>query len=107
MKIKFITKTFLFSLLITSKLLAENQVGVIVPLTGSFARYGYRIIENIKELKKTDIKFYYEDEGCNPKLAIKSYEKLRLVNGIKIFLGPWCGSSQVAVAPMIINLNSG
>ncbi|RMD84594.1 MAG: amino acid ABC transporter substrate-binding protein, partial [Candidatus Dadabacteria bacterium] len=81
--------------------LAENNIGVIIPLSGNFARYGQQIQQSLQETKSTSIKYIYEDEGCHPRKAITAYKKLTVINGIKIFIGPFCGSPQTAVAPML------
>jgi len=81
---------------------AENvKVGVIVPLTGPFARYGMKIQEAISSFANDRVSFVFEDEGCDPKMAVSAYKKLSEIQGIRLFLGPWCGSPQSAVAPQL------
>ena len=79
----------------------ENSVGVILPMTGEFARYGERIRHGIDGKRSEAVKFLYEDEGCNPAKAVSAFHKLRAATGAQLFLGPWCGSPQVAVAALL------
>lgn len=80
---------------------AEPSLGAILPLTGDFGRYGQKVREGIESAGPLPARFVWEDEGCNPRAAISAYRKLSDVDGIKIFFGPWCGSPQTAVAPLI------
>jgi ABC-type branched-subunit amino acid transport system substrate-binding protein len=84
---------------------AENSVGVILPMTGEFARYGERIRQGIEGKRSKSVKFVYEDEGCNPAKAVGAYHKLRAATGAELLLGPWCGSPQVAVAALLKKTN--
>lgn len=78
------------------------KVGVILPLTGAFARYGEKIRQTIESLaKESPIDLVFENEGCDPAIAVRAYRRLSDVEGIDIFLGPWCGSPQKALAPLI------
>lgn len=79
----------------------DTKIGVIVPLTGPFARYGNKIQKAITEFADDHISFVFEDEGCDPMMAVNSYKKLTEINRINLFLGPWCGSPQSAVAPQL------
>ena len=79
----------------------KTKIGVILPLTGAFARYGMRIQKTISEYSNDKVEFVFEDEGCDPKTAFTAYKKLTELNQVKYFLGPWCGSPQNAVAPQI------
>lgn len=79
----------------------EVKIGVIVPLTGSFARYGEKIQKVISAFDDEKVQFVFEDEGCDPKVAVTAYKKLVELDGIKLFLGPWCGSPQSAIAPLL------
>ena len=77
------------------------KVGVILPLTGAFARYGAHIQSVVSHFSTDKIDFVYEDEGCDPKISVTAFKKLSDFDGIKYFLGPWCGSPQSAVAPLL------
>jgi ABC-type branched-subunit amino acid transport system substrate-binding protein len=92
---------WIISLLLAAPLVwAESiKIGVMVPLTGPFARYGIRIQEAISSYASEHVSFVFEDEGCDPKMAVSAYKKLSALDGITLFLGPWCGSPQSAVAP--------
>jgi ABC-type branched-subunit amino acid transport system substrate-binding protein len=79
----------------------EARIGVILPLSGPFAQYGAKIQQNLEAGKGPNIKFVFEDEGCDPRIAINAYKKLSEHDGISLFLGPWCGSPQSAVAPQL------
>jgi len=81
---------------------AEPRVGVILPMTGEFARYGDMIRSGLEGELQGRASLLYEDEGCIfPKTAVSAFQKLRSVDGVRLFLGPWCGSPQVAVASLI------
>jgi branched-chain amino acid transport system substrate-binding protein len=93
-------------LLFSSIASAETvKVGVILPLTGAFARYGSKIQEAISAFNDPNITFIFEDEGCDPKTAVSAYKKLTDFDKVSIFLGPWCGSPQSAIAPLIKSKN--
>lgn len=77
------------------------RIGVILPLTGPFTKYGERIRKGLAQSELSKAELSLEDEGCDPKIAITAYKKLSELDGIQIFLGPWCGSPQTAVAPQI------
>lgn len=78
-----------------------ESVGVILPMTGDFARYGEKVREGLESKKPSAIKFVYEDEGCNPRVAVSAFHKLRAADKLTLFLGPWCGSPQIAVASLL------
>ncbi len=80
---------------------AEHSIGIILPMTGEFARYGEKIRSGLETKKRSDVRYVYEDEGCNPKTAVSAHQKLSSADGIRVFLGPWCGSPQVAVASLL------
>ncbi len=88
-------------LLPSIKLFAETNVGVIIPLAGDFARYGERVRDGILSAKSTDLKYFFDDEKCSPSVAVTAYKNLSALHNVNFFLGPWCGSPQTAVAPLI------
>ncbi len=98
----------LFAACSGATLFAEEKasIGVILPFSGDFARYGEQVRAGIEASPLKEYTLVYEDEGCDPKKAIDAYKKLSTVNHIRIFLGPWCGSPQMAVAPQLIRDNS-
>jgi len=85
---------------------AEGSVGVILPMTGEFARYGERIRRGIESKRTASVEFVYEDEGCTPAKAVGAFHKLRAASRAELFLGPWCGSPQVAVASLLKKTNA-
>lgn len=91
----------LAALLLPAPLHAESTVGVILAMTGDFARYGEKMRVGFESKKAPNVKYVYEDEGCEPKKAVTAYQKLSALDGIRVFLGPWCGSPQVAVASLL------
>lgn len=107
---KNLCKLVLVGSFISSSLLAISisnaqdnlTIGVITPLTGPFARYGEKIQQSILKYSDPTVKFIFEDEGCDPKKAITAYKKLSERAGVKLFIGPFCGSPQSAVAPLLI-----
>ncbi|MCB0318575.1 MAG: ABC transporter substrate-binding protein [Bdellovibrionales bacterium] len=78
----------------------EYNVGLIAPLTGDFARYGEKIADSVNKATPEGFKLLTEDEACTGRVAITSYNKLSKVDNVKFYLGPWCGSPQLSVAPL-------
>lgn len=92
----------LFTLLVSpAHATPTSSIGVILPLVGDFARYGERLRRGVESGSDKGTHFIFEDDGCLPKKAVEAFYKLRRVDGVKLFLGPWCGSPQVAVAPLL------
>lgn len=104
---KFVSAAVALSIVAVSSLSnAETKIGVILPMTGDFARYGDTIREGLERVRTADVTYVYEDEGCHPKTAVSAFHKLRSVDNISLFLGPWCGSPQVAVSNLLQQNNS-
>jgi ABC-type branched-subunit amino acid transport system substrate-binding protein len=81
---------------------SRTKVGVIAPLTGAFAQYGAKIRAAVEQsAKELPIDLIFEDEGCDPAMALRAYRRLADVEGVQLFLGPWCGSPQRVLAPQI------
>lgn len=76
-------------------------IGVLAPLTGPFANYGATIRRAIEGVKRPEINWIFQDEGCDPAKAVTAYHRLSSVDGVKFFLGPCCGSPQKSVAPLL------
>ena len=84
------------------------KVGVITPLTGIVASFGEeskRGIEAAKlklrtQMPDTEIEIVYEDDKCDPKVALSAFKKLTALDGVKIIIGPMCGSPQEVLAPI-------
>ena len=70
-------------------------------IASDFARYGEKIRVGLESKKASNVRYVYEDEGCEAKKAVSAYRKLSALDGIRVFLGPWCGSPQVAVASLL------
>jgi ABC-type branched-subunit amino acid transport system substrate-binding protein len=102
---RFVTTVFLLSVAVCVRTTVHAQppetIGVILPMTGDFARYGEKVREGLESKKIASVKFIYEDEGCNPRSAVSAFHKLRAADKLNIFMGPWCGSPQVAVASLL------
>ena len=90
----------------TSSILhAENKIGVILPMTGDFARYGKTVRQGLESTKLSPFKYVYEDEGCNPRAAVSAFHKLYSFDKAKVFVEPWCGSPQIAVASLLAQVD--
>ena len=74
------------------------SVGVIAPLSGDFVRYGQRIREGVLSSSIRKEFLLFEDEGCEARKAVAAYEYLHATKGVRVFIGPFCGSPQVVVA---------
>jgi hypothetical protein len=94
------------SAFLLSSRVSAQPVGVIIPMSGSFTRYGERVRSAVEGAKSRPMQFIFEDEGCNPRMAVSSFRKLNSVGKVRLFLGPWCGSPQVAVAALLANTDS-
>jgi len=80
---------------------AEYTIGVIAPLTGFIADFGVEAKRGIEAATgKEGLKFIFEDDACDPKLAVTAFKKLTELDKVSVILGPLCGSSQEAVAPL-------
>lgn len=80
---------------------AETNVGVILPYSGIFAKYGGLVRKGVESGRSAFVRALYEDEGCRAAPAVKAYRKLTDVDGVKVIFGPMCGSPQTAVAPLV------
>lgn len=90
----------------TSSELSRLKIGVILPLSGPFGRYGAEIQKALAGLSNNTVTFVFEDEGCDPKQAVSAFKKLSTIDKINLFLGPWCGSSQSAIVPLLMSSDS-
>ena len=92
-------------ILLSTPCLSETEqttkIGVILPLSGSFKRYGERIQAALTEGIDCNAKLIFEDESCDPNKAMTAYKKLSSVDGINLFIGPYCGSPQLVIAQQI------
>jgi branched-chain amino acid transport system substrate-binding protein len=84
------------------------KIGVIVPLSGSGAAYGKDALRGIEmatneynnSKSKVKIELIVEDNGTDSKKSVNAAQKLILVDGVKIILGPVTSSSTLAIAPI-------
>lgn len=67
------------------------RIGVILPLTGPAANFGEEISEGINLFaeQNPNLKILYEDDKFEPKESLKAYKKLKEVNNINYFIGPF------------------
>ena len=84
-----------------SPALAETKIGVIATLTGPFARYGAKVQAAVSAVKSDSVSMVFENEGCEPKVAVSAFKKLSEVDRVRLFIGPGCGSPQSAIAPLL------
>lgn len=90
-------------LFVPAQLYGEVKVGAILPYSGMFARYGKVVRTGIEAGRAAGVEIVYEDERCEPMPAVRAYKKLTFVDGVKLFIGPICGSPQIAVAPLLVS----
>jgi len=69
----------------------EFKIGVIFPLTGQQANFGADVVAGAQLFvdNHLDVKLFVEDDKFNPKESISAYRKLRDINEIKYFIGPF------------------
>jgi hypothetical protein len=92
-----------FPLLSTAEQL-KYRIGVLVPLSGDYAKYGETVRQGIEKIKNPQIDWVFEDEVCQePAKAVSAYRKLSSVDKLSYFIGPCCGSPQKAIAPLVKN----
>ncbi len=80
---------------------AVIKVGVIAPLSGIAADYGKDMMDGIQSALHENVEFVFEDEACDAKTAVSSFTKLITYHKVKVIIGPGCGSSQEAIAPLL------
>jgi ABC-type branched-subunit amino acid transport system substrate-binding protein len=78
---------------------ADTPVGVIVPYSGIFEKFGAKIRQGFEAGGTSGIHLIYEDEGCDAAKAVRAYKKLSMADRVRLLLGPMCGTSQRSVAP--------
>jgi hypothetical protein len=44
----------------------------------------------------------FEDEACDPVKAVSAFKKLSSADDARYFIGPFCGSPQKALAPLLM-----
>jgi ABC-type branched-subunit amino acid transport system substrate-binding protein len=82
---------------------AENRirVGAILPLSGDLASFGDTVLKGIKQANSGSIELVVEDDACLPAKTLSAYKKLTEIDHVSYILGPVCGSSQQAIAPLV------
>lgn len=84
----------------------DIKVGVIAPLNGALASYGEEIRKGVVAGSEgSDVQFIFEDDGCDPKMAVSAFQKLTSIDGAKFIIGPGCGSPQEAIVPLLKDKN--
>lgn len=76
------------------------KIGVILPLTGIVATFGEEAKRGIEAARQNGVEIIYEDDQCDPKLAVAAFKKLTELDGVNVIIGPTCGSPQEVVAPL-------
>lgn len=75
-----------------------NQLGVIMPLSGPAASYGATLEGAFRLAHAAHMRMVIEDDQCEAKKALSSYEKLRL-QGVRVFYVA-CSGGVLALAPL-------
>jgi ABC-type branched-subunit amino acid transport system substrate-binding protein len=88
------------SSIVLSNTSKPTKIGVIIPLTGIVSAFGEEEKRGIESAKSSDVEIIYENDQCDPKLAVSSFKKLTELDHVNVIIGPMCGSSQEAVAPL-------
>ena len=78
---------------------------MILPLSGSFKRYGEKIRAAIYSGLTCEANLILEDEACDPNTSQTALAKLLTIDQVKLLIGPFCGSPQLVVAQSIKNKN--
>jgi branched-chain amino acid transport system substrate-binding protein len=79
------------------------KIGVILPLTGDAASYGYSLKNGIETgfaLDSANVSLIYEDSKADSRLAVSAANKLIEVDKVDLLLGPFTSSEVLAVAPI-------
>lgn len=84
----------------------EAHVGVIAPLTGILAFYGEDMRRGViaSELPASSVTF--EDDKCEPAVAVSAFTKLVTVDKATLVIGPACGSPQEAIVPLLRSVDT-
>jgi len=101
-KISFLCLLILLSLVNSSQ--AEEskiKIGVLTALSGDFASYGKVVKDAVERVSAPRVKWIFENDGCEVKQTLSSFKKLVTIDKVKFIIGPICGSSQKALAPLV------
>ncbi len=74
-------------------------------MSGLLASFGEEGKRGIESAGIDNIDFVYEDDKCEPALAVSAYKKLTEIEKVKYIIGPGCGSPQEAIVPLVYNDN--
>lgn len=84
----------------------DNQIGIIIPLTGAYSDVGQWMrmgidfaIEDLSA-EGIDIKPFYEDSQSSPSVAISSYQKLKTMYNVEYYIST-VSSVCLALKPLI------
>ena len=93
----------IIAIIITSNIdnKTNYKIGVIGPMTGSFASFGEEGKKGIESLDTSGIDFVYEDDACDATKAVTAFRKLTNIDQVKFIIGPGCGAPQEAIAPIL------
>lgn len=76
----------------------DIYVGAILPISGPVAQFGEKALQ---AMQAVGVPVKVEDDACDPTKAISAFNKLISNKNIKYIIGPICGSSQEALAPLV------
>jgi ABC-type branched-subunit amino acid transport system substrate-binding protein len=79
------------------------KIGLIAPLTGDFSMGSDEILNALKDNLPNNYTLIAEDDQCDPKKTISTFNKLIDVDKVKYIIGPYCGGSQEVLIPLIKN----
>ncbi len=99
--------TFLFVVVGAAGTLADDKVGVILPLSGDFGYFGEQVRQGmtlaIEEVQAKGVKspsLIFEDDKCLAMDAVTAYRKLADRDKVSLIIGPACSTSIQSVAPI-------
>ncbi len=99
-------------LLLPLTVLAESKlkIGAILPLTGEGAFWGDSARKGIELALKDraanrapgepEIQVIFEDDRCDPKLAVTAFQKLTDLDKVSAIIGPGCSAGAMSAGPM-------
>lgn len=79
------------------------KVAVLAPLTGIVADYGEEIKKGVESVAggAPSVQFVFEDDQCDPKIALSAFKKVTEFDHVNFILGPACGTPQEVIAPLL------
>ncbi len=96
---------FIFLSSISRAASADPSIAALVPVSGPFARIGELVSSGVTSGIDPKVTLIVDDEGCSAAKSVSSFRSLS-ARGQRLFLGPCCGASQIAVAPLLKSSNS-